>query len=352
MLTDGNKELSILVAGPTPPPLGGTTVLFERLVHGLDARDDLSVRTLDTGGVRHKGLAGVSRLLRLLSAVDREARTQDVVTLHVSTSGLHVLGPPVAWLARRRSTPLIIRKFGGTDFLEYSSLRRGLIMWALRRADLYLAETKELVRVARDAGFSNADWYPNSRPMPELPDASLREEGCRRFVFLGQIHSGKGIRELLDASDGLPAGATVSIFGTLGFDVAESDFAGRRRVSYRGPVSPKDVHRVLSEHDALVLPSHHHGEGYPGVILEAYAAGLPVISTRWRAIPELVEEDVTGLLVPPYEAETLRLAMVALFESVELYARLREGVRARRDQYSDVVWQDRFVDYCRRVAGE
>jgi glycosyltransferase involved in cell wall biosynthesis len=343
--------LRILMAGPLPPPLGGTSVSFQSLVDALKARDDLDVRVVSTGGVRGRGLAGVAALFRLARRIDREMRSADVAALFVSTTGLHVLAPLFSQLARRRAVPLIIRKFGGTDFSGFAPPRRASILWGLRGAALYLAQTKALVEQAKGAGLVQTEWYPNSRPMPELADASPREGGCRRFVFLGQVHSGKGIRELLDASDGLPAGVTVSIFGTLEFDVAESDFAGRRRVSYRGPVRPEDVHGVLSEHDALVLPSHHPGEGYPGVILEAYAAGLPVISTRWRAIPELVEEDVTGLLVPPYEAETLRLAMMALYEDAELYARLREGVLARRGQYSDVVWTDRFVDHCRRVAG-
>lgn len=358
MTNERRCKLSVLAAGPLPPPMGGTTVLFERLVRSLGERRDLTVRVLDTGRVRGRGLAGVSRFFRLLAAVGHEARSTDVVTLHVSTSGLHVLGPPVAWAARRRSTPLIIRKFGGTDFFEYSPLRRYLILWTLRRADLYLAETKDLVRLARASGLENVEWYSNSRPMPVLPGEPVSEQSgepprrCRRFVFLGDVDSKKGVRELLAASEGLPDGVSVSVFGPLGSDVTQLDFAGRGHVSYRGRVSPDDVHRVLSEHDALVLPSHHHGEGYPGVILEAYAAGLPVVSTKWRAIPELVDDGVTGLLVPPYEVEALRVAMSTLVEDAELFARLRDGVRAKRGEYSDAIWQDRFVEYCRQIGKE
>jgi glycosyltransferase involved in cell wall biosynthesis len=344
--------MRILALGPLPPPTGGTTVLFKRLVDATSTRGDLAVRVVDTSGVRGRGLAGAIRFLRLLSEIDREMRECDVVTLHASTSGLHVLGPPVAWLARRRSKPLVVRKFGGTDFFEYPPLKRWLILWMLRRSSLYLAETKDLVGLARNAGARNAEWYPNSRPMPELPDGTRREGVCRRFIFLGHVSVGKGIRELLDASDGLPEGVSVSVFGPLDSDIAPADFAGRRRVSYRGEVKPEEVHRLLSEHDALVLPSHHHGEGYPGVILEAYAAGLPVVSTRWRAIPELVEDGETGLLVPPYEAQALRAAMSALTENEELCARLRDGVMSRRREYEDAVWQERFVEHCRKLVGE
>ncbi|MFH1689424.1 MAG: hypothetical protein ABIE42_04215, partial [Candidatus Eisenbacteria bacterium] len=129
-------SLHVLLAGPLPPPVGGTTVLFERLVRRLGEREDVSVGVVDTGRVRGRGLAGVFEFFRLIAAVDREARERDVVTLHVSTSGLHVIGPPVALAARLHSAPLVVRKFGGTDFFEYSALRRWLILWTLRRADL------------------------------------------------------------------------------------------------------------------------------------------------------------------------------------------------------------------------
>jgi len=345
--------LNLLLAGPLPPPLGGTTVLFERLVRRLGECEDVSVEVIDTGRVRGRGLAGVVRFFRLIIDIVRRARGRDVVTLHVSTSGLHAIGPPVALAARLRSTPLVVRKFGGTDFFEYSPLRRCLILWTLRRADLYLAETRDLVERARSAGLANAAWYANSRPMPELPAEPVSElpgesrRGCRRFVFLGQIHGGKGVRELVEAAERLPEGVTVDIYGPLGFDVQESELTGRERVTYRGSIDPDDVHATLLSYDALVLPSYHHGEGYPGVILEAYAAGLPVVSTRWRAIPELVDNGVTGLLVEPRDAEGLRGAMLSLVEDAGFYARLREGARARRSEFSDEIWSQRFVEYCR-----
>ncbi len=355
MADDRKKTLNLLVAGPLPPPLGGTTVLFERLVRYLGKREDVSVEVIDTGRVRGRGLAGVARFFRLIIDVVRQARGRDVVTLHVSTSGLHAIGPPVALAARLRSTPLVVRKFGGTDFFEYSPLRRCLILWTLRRAELYLAETRELVERARSAGLTNVAWYANSRPMPELPAEPVSElpdeppRGCRRFVFLGQVHRGKGVRELVEAGERLPEGVTVDIYGPLDFDIQESELNGRDRVTYRGPVDPDDVHGVLSKYDVLVLPSYHHGEGYPGVILEAYAAGLPVVSTRWRAIPELVDDGVTGLLVEPRDAGALRGAMLSLVDGAELYARLREGVRRTREQFSDEVWHERFLEYCRSL---
>jgi len=351
MEVDESRVIRVLMAGPLPPPLGGVTVLFESLARGLSARDDVRVSVVDTGGVRGQGVGSGRALARLLARMREEARRVDVVTLHAATSGLHVTGPLAVLAARASGRPLIVRKFGGTDFLTYGPVRRVLIRWALARTSLYLAETRALVKAARSAGL-RAEWYPNSREMPLLPADTARDRStCRRFVFLGQVHSRKGVRELIRAGEQLPNGATVDVYGPLDFDVGEHEFAGLRRVRYAGSVRPEDVHRVLSRYDALVLPSYHEGEGYPGVVLEAFAAGLPVVSTRWRAIPELIEDGETGLLVAPCDWAHLRRAMTALTSDAELCARLRAGVRAKRHEFSDTVWHEKFVDYCRSVAG-
>ncbi|MBD3368627.1 MAG: hypothetical protein GF405_10735, partial [Candidatus Eisenbacteria bacterium] len=50
-----NQPLHILLAGPLPPPIGGTTLLFERLVNAMEERDDVETTVVDTSGVRGKG---------------------------------------------------------------------------------------------------------------------------------------------------------------------------------------------------------------------------------------------------------------------------------------------------------
>jgi len=99
---------------------------------------------------------------------------------------------------------------------------------------------------------------------------------------------------------------------------------GDARLAYRGVLDNAEVGERLWEYDALVLPTRWPGEGYPAVILEAFAHGLPVITTRWQSIPDIVD-DGCGILVEPEDASQFASMLNRLHRNPELYARLQQG---------------------------
>ena len=71
----------------------------------------------------------------------------------------------------------------------------------------------------------------------------------------------------------------------------------------------------MSEYNILILPTYWIGEGYPGIIIEAQSIGMPVISTLWGAIPELIEDHVNGILVPIKDEQALLNAILRITQS-------------------------------------
>ncbi len=155
--------------------------------------------------------------------------------------------------------------------------------------------------------------------------------------------------ELIGAAERLPPNVEVDVYGPLGGGLSESVFSGLRRTRYRGVLPPEEVPATMAGYDAFVLPTYHPGEGYPGVILEALAAGIPIVATRWRMVPELVDEE-SGLLVEPRDADDLFRAMQRLVNEPALFRRLREGARRRRGHFSASTWTQVFVDCCRALV--
>jgi len=104
----------------------------------------------------------------------------------------------------------------------------------------------------------------------------------------------------------------------------------------------------MRDYDALLFPTYWQGEGIPGVVLEAFQAGLPVITTDWRSIPELVD-DSCGILVPPRDVDALEAAMQQLVSDSELYQQLSGGALRKASEFSAERWTAEFVRYCRSL---
>lgn len=163
-----------------------------------------------------------------------------------------------------------------------------------------------------------------------VPSSARRQGPGTSFLVLGRLSSEKGVAglvrawrpelgELVVVGDGPERGEIVAL-------------SAGRGVTVRGPVAPDEVPGILAGARALLLPSLSF-EGQPRVVLEAYAAGVPVIAHRVGALPELVQDGGTGFLVPVgdvagWYGAARRLADDAL--SIEL------GTAAHR------VWAERF----------
>ena len=85
---------------------------------------------------------------------------------------------------------------------------------------------------------------------------------------------------------------------------------------------------------AFTLPSY--AEGVPTVLMEAMASGLPVVGTHVMGVPELIEHERSGLLIPPARADALADALARLAQDHELRARLGHAARERVEQHFEL----------------
>ena len=347
---NSKRQLRLLTLGPLPPPFTGTPVSCQHLASFLENHPDVHLYMLNTRGIRGNGLRGLVRFGRLLWRSLVFARKSDVVTLPCSTSALHVMGVTIFLIARLTGKPLIIRKFAGDDYrITLGKVGRYVAEVVLRHTDLYLVQTQQLLKLAIDRGLTNVKWYPTSRPVPKTDQAILQDgQRCLRFVYIGRVCEAKGMHLLADIAERLPDGVTIDVYGPWYDDLERSVFDGVPKITYRGVLKPQELIPTMQRYDASLLPTHCPSEGYPGAILESYVAGLPVITTRWQAIPEIVDESV-GILVEPKNADDFLQAMLRLSKDTELFQRLRAKTKAKAEFYSLERWGEYFVECCREL---
>jgi glycosyltransferase involved in cell wall biosynthesis len=161
--------------------------------------------------------------------------------------------------------------------------------------------------------------------------------GPLRLAYLGRLDPTKGPAVLIQALRSLPdAPVELDLYGIAQGPAGEAyarrlrDLAaGDARITFLPPVPAEDVVSRLACYHLLAVPSQWLETG-PLVVLEAFAAGVPVIGSDLGGIAELVEHEVDGLLVEPASSAAWGQALRRLLADRELLARLRRGVRPPR----------------------
>jgi glycosyltransferase involved in cell wall biosynthesis len=169
---------------------------------------------------------------------------------------------------------------------------------------------------------------------PEQFEPRRHEGTGSRLLFVGRLAAVKGLPVLLEAVAQLAKDrpdVTLVVVGD-GPDRAKLEAQAKRlgiagRVEFRGYQSQVQVRELLRQTDAFAMASF--AEGVPVVLMEAMAAGVPVIATRIAGVPELVEEGVSGFLVPPGEPRVIAERAALLLDDAELRNRMGAAGRAK-----------------------
>lgn len=184
--------------------------------------------------------------------------------------------------------------------------------------------------------FDGGSGHDPSTPATLLCVATLYEVKGHAYLFEAcarLLAAGRDLRCLL-VGDGPDRSVLEEHVTRLG--LADS-------ISFLGQRVRTEVVELMHEADILVVPSiptsSGRREGLPVVLMEGMAAGLPVIASAISGIPELVEHEVTGLLVPPKDPEALMRAIARLLDDPELRRTIIAGGRRRvREAYDlDVI---------------
>jgi glycosyltransferase involved in cell wall biosynthesis len=142
------------------------------------------------------------------------------------------------------------------------------------------------------------------RVIPNFLEPDPGEGGERRFgvLYLGRLAEEKGIARLLLAAAEVPGAVRVAGDGPLAPSVLAASATGN--IEYLGRIGRSAVQKELQRALAMVLPSLWF-ECFPVVVVEAFAAGTPIIASRIGSLAELIEDGVTGLLASPQEPNEL-----------------------------------------------
>lgn len=221
-------------------------------------------------------------------------------------------------------------KEGKVDTVPYKSVSK------------FIVEGQKMRQTLAEVGFSNVIVVPNFKHIKYIPEREDSHDGVVKFVFLSRIIPEKGCDTIIEAAKMLNEtykdNFSIDFWGPFE-NSYQREFLLKIRsldnVNYKGflDLSNPENYDILADYDIMLFPTRWHGEGFPGIIIDAFVAGLPVIATDWSLNADIIKHGKTGVILNGNTVKDLQVAMLSFIEGKEDLNAMRGNCRHEVLQY-------------------
>ena len=311
----------ILVVGQTPPPYGGQAVMIQHLVeHQFSNVEIYHIRMAFSRGMKDMGKLQFYKIMHLLKIIAkmyyyRICKQANILYYPPSGPNSAVFRDmmilfPTRWMFRKT-----IFHFHASGLSEHQKRKNKIFQF-----------TKKI------------EIVPNGLPDEAYVKNDPKQTSRLNILFIGLLEESKGELDLCKAVKILKergieccvkiAGEFKSVEYRERFFkfISENDLT--ENIEYLGIIRGQKKQNAFQNSDVFCFPSYFHSESFPLVLIEAMSYGLPIVTTRWRGIVDMVKDGYNGYLVeiksPKMVAEKLQL----LFENIDLRKQIGEHSRS------------------------
>jgi glycosyltransferase involved in cell wall biosynthesis len=335
------------MAGPSRKVRGGVSAAANSLLKAMpeDGPSISYVATHVDGPKALKAFAAAIGVVGVVGAVLFGGRR--IVHVHMASNASFIRKSTVLRIVRLLGAKTVVHVHGGgfqSFFRDADPRMKESIRRTLERADLVLALSDEWsARLRRIAPRAKIRVLPNPVVVEDFePAAEGRSEvpeAGGTVLFLGAFLKRKGVYDLIDAMPAVLKSRSDVVF-EMGGD-QEVDRVNElirkhgleRNVRILGWVKGTDKLAAFARAHVYVLPSYI--EGVPIGVLEAEAAGLPIVTTPVGGVPEIVKDGVNGFLISPGDVRALSSSILRVLEDADLRKKMSEtnmrSVKSKHD---------------------
>lgn len=230
-------------------------------------------------------------------------------------------------------------------FLYYIRLKKDVFYWVvggslhnmvkegkiktnhMRYLKAILVQGTIMCKELQEAGLDNVIYIPNSKYIDYIPAKSQDGQQDKiHFVFLSRISPYKGCDYIFESVKELNMQYAdkfdVTFFGRIesGYNSFQKSIGLFENVRYKGVLnllSGNSGYEELAQYDVMLFPTYWDGEGFPGVVIDAYISSLPIIATNWNLNTDVIEDGKDGWIIPVHDVEALTAAMKNVIEHPE-----------------------------------
>src|SRR5690625_3915785 len=342
----------LLLIGLCPPPDGGTTLPFSLFSKYIKSEfgEEYAIKVINSNTGDKSSSSGlpflvVFRVLKLYLKIFWGGFFSNKIVVFGSQRFITFTGAALIILFKPLGKKVYLRVNGGAYdvfFQNSGFFVRGIARRVLPKANRIIVQTRMVAKEMKSLWGNKVVDIPNYRELTGEP-FGVREfkDNKVNFIYTGIVREQKGIRHLVDSylrMRDLLSGSgresiktSLDIYGEIHPDiegyvdhVISEGFLG---INFKGALKNNLLKEEYFSADVFVFPTFWPTEGHSGSVVEAMMSGLPILCTSWRAMPEVVDDGVSGLFFKVGDVEELANLMYSMCINAELRKKLSEGAR-------------------------
>lgn len=310
-----------------------TKILYDTLTEIYGAKNVISVDS-------HKWKI---RPFKLLYDCCKMSKFADDVILLPANNGLKVFVPLFLMLKKVLKFKLHYVVIGGwlAEFLNENT-------WLIRKIkkfDGIYVETNSMKLELQKLGINNVYIVPNFKKLNILKREELIFNQSMPFKFctFSRVMKEKGIEDAIEAiieinKEYKEVLCSLDIYGQIDNDYKDEFkkilLDTPNYINYKGEVAFDKSVDVLREYYALLFPTYYEGEGFAGTILDAFAAGLPVIASKWKYNTEIIEHGKTGFIYELHCLDDLKKSVMKIVYNPSQYIEMKVNCINKAELYA------------------
>jgi glycosyltransferase involved in cell wall biosynthesis len=346
----------IMMMGPMPPAIGGMATVLDNLSKSafVNLCDVIFWNTAKESSVGRSLFSAIKSRFAIWTKFYKTLKKEQPDFVHIHTCSGFItffLDASFALISRWCGIPYFVHIHGGKyeEFLNgLSKIKLKFVLSVLKKANNVIALTPEWqVIFEKNWQMTNVKVLFNG--VPNSHYERMECSGAPHILYMGQIHSDKGVKDLIKAFALADSNeAVLHLAGDFGGDITQGEIEAyieqfpsvTKKIIVEGPVVGERKITLMQNCDIFCLPSY--AEGLPMVVLEAMSYKQTVLTTNVGGLPGLIHHERNGLLTEPGDIEAISQGITMLIKDKESRLQIaQQGYKTFIEKYSiDTIVQD------------
>lgn len=323
------------------PTGGGAQVKNQIFLEYLYKRF-LKVMVYDTWG-KNKIVSFV-RIFQIILSANKD----DVIVISLSFRGVYQIAKLSKLLKiRRKAYYWVVGGDIAINLQNYSLKGREYLYFF----EKIIVQAEYILKDLIDLGIINVEVVPNFKKIDYLPALEEYKGDIVNFVFLSRIISEKGVDLIIEVAKRVAKcrkDFIIDFYGKLDKSYSLKYFSKLRlcNIQYKGflDLTQKKNYDVLASYDFALFPTFFKGEGFPGILVDNFIAGLPTIVSNFHANPEVIIDFENGFIIETNNADALYEKILYVLNHREIIGTMSKNARDSARKYEvDKVLDDAFI---------